>query len=56
MLKQVPIAFLTARKAPEDVKAGIAAGGNDFIVKPFDPAKLLSRVEHWTNRRLPTAV
>ncbi len=51
-LKTVPIAFLTARKAPEDVRAGIAAGGNDFIVKPFDPEKLMSRVEHWTNRRL----
>jgi|SRR5579872_1416195 len=54
-LKQVPVAFLTARKAAADVQAGIAAGGNDFIVKPFDPEKLIGRVLHWTGRRAPTA-
>lgn len=47
----VPIAFLTARKASEDVRAGLAAGGNDFIVKPFNAEKLLARVEHWTSRK-----
>lgn len=51
-IRQVPIAFLTARKTAEDVTRGMQAGGNDFIVKPFDPVKLLERVEHWTNRRL----
>src|SRR5690242_401416 len=39
-LAAVPIAFLTARKASDDVRAGLLAGGNDFIVKPFDPEKL----------------
>jgi CheY-like chemotaxis protein len=51
-LRQVPIAFLTARQTAEDVKAGLQAGSNDFIVKPFDVAKLLDRVRHWTTRRL----
>ncbi|MDR3508535.1 MAG: response regulator [Caulobacteraceae bacterium] len=51
-LRMVPVAFLTARKAVEDVRAGIAAGGNDFIVKPFDPVKLIGRVIHWTGRRV----
>src|SRR5258708_517895 len=32
-LASVPIAFLTARKASDDVRAGLQAGGNDFIVK-----------------------
>jgi CheY-like chemotaxis protein len=50
-----PVAFLTARKAVEDVKAGIAAGGNDFILKPIDPEKLLARVIHWTSRRVSAA-
>jgi len=55
-LDRVPIAFLTARKTPEDVKQGLATGGNDFIVKPFDPAKLLERVAYWTSRSLKPAV
>ena len=50
-VRNVPIAFLTARKASEDVRAGIAAGGNDFIVKPFDAEKLLARVDYWTQRK-----
>jgi two-component system OmpR family response regulator len=50
--KHIPVAFLTARKSPEDVKRGIASGGNDFIVKPFDRVKLLDRIQHWTTRRV----
>ena len=52
LLKTVPVAFLTARKSSEDVREGLAAGGNDFIVKPFDPEKLLARVDHWMGRRI----
>ena len=49
---QVPIAFLTARKTTQDVKSGVAAGGDDFIVKPYDILKLVDRVKHWTGRRV----
>jgi DNA-binding response OmpR family regulator len=51
-LRTVPIAFLTARKTAEDVTAGLSAGGNDFIVKPFDPDKLIERIEYWLTRRM----
>jgi CheY-like chemotaxis protein len=51
-LARVPIAFLTALKRPADVQAGMAAGGNDFILKPFNPVVLLNRVNHWTSQRL----
>jgi CheY-like chemotaxis protein len=54
-LRHIPIAFLTALKSTADVTAGLAAGGNDFIVKPFDPAKLLARVRHWTGRSVGSA-
>lgn len=54
-LRPVPIAFLTARKSSDDVKQGIAAGGNDFILKPFDRERLLARVDHWTRRTVPVA-
>ncbi len=50
--RTIPVAFLTARKEVEDVRTGIAVGGNDFIVKPFDPVKLVNRVVHWTSRRV----
>src|SRR5713101_1821775 len=50
LLRAVPVAFLTALKSPEDVTTGLRAGGNDFIVKPFDPVKLLERIRHWTSR------
>ena len=50
--RSIPVAFLTARKEVEDVRTGIAVGGNDFIVKPFDPVKLVNRVVHWTSRRV----
>ena len=49
-LAQVPVAFLTARKSAQDVRAGLDAGGDDFIVKPFDPQRLIGRVLHWTSR------
>jgi CheY-like chemotaxis protein len=51
-LKSVPIVFLTGRKTGEDVKTCLKVGGNDFIVKPFDPVKLIDRVEYWLGRRL----
>jgi DNA-binding response OmpR family regulator len=33
----------------------MAAGGNDFILKPFDNALLINRVNHWTRQRLNKA-
>lgn len=41
----VPIAFLTARRTPADVKRCITAGGDDFIVKPFKGTQLVERIE-----------
>lgn len=52
-LEHTPIVFLTASKTSEDVRAGVRAGGNDFLVKPFDAQKLLDRLDHWMNRRIP---
>jgi two-component system OmpR family response regulator len=50
-LREVPVAFVTARKTREDVREGMAAGGNDFLVKPYAREHLLARVQHWTSRR-----
>jgi DNA-binding response OmpR family regulator len=48
----VPIVFLTGRNRPEDFRAGIEAGGNDYIVKPFTAITLLQRAGHWANQSL----
>ena len=54
-LSSVPVAFLTPRKTAEDVRTGLAAGGNDFILKPFDIERLRRRVRYWTAQRLKAA-
>jgi CheY-like chemotaxis protein len=51
-LHSVPVAFLTSRNSPEDVKLGLAAGGNDFILKPVAIGRLMERVKYWTTRRV----
>lgn len=40
----VPVLLLTARDALEDRVAGLDAGGDDYIVKPFATEELLARV------------
>ena len=52
VFRHVPIAFLTASKTIEEVKEGMAAGGNDFLTKPIRAEPLLERVKYWTNRSI----
>ncbi len=40
-----PILFLTARDQDADKLEGFAAGGDDYIVKPFSLAELKARIE-----------
>lgn len=40
----VPIVMLTARTDSQDVVAGLEAGADDYVVKPFKPQELLARV------------
>lgn len=39
------IILLTARNATEDLVAGLDAGANDYVGKPFEPAELRARVD-----------
>lgn len=39
------IIFLTAKGATRDEAVGLIAGADDYIVKPFDPGDLLTRVK-----------
>ncbi len=39
-----PVLFLTAKGTPDDVVAGLEAGGDDYITKPFALQELLARI------------
>ncbi len=43
--KHLPIIFLTAEGQKENIQEGIAAGVNDYVVKPFIFADLHKRIE-----------
>lgn len=40
----LPVLFLTARDDTEDVVAGLDAGGDDYVMKPFELPELTARV------------
>lgn len=46
-----PIVILTARGQPDDVIYGLKLGADDYVVKPFDLAELLARVEGMLRRQ-----
>src|SRR5437763_12030720 len=39
-----PVLFLTSRDAADDTVAGLDAGGDDYLVKPFSFSVLLARL------------
>jgi two-component system alkaline phosphatase synthesis response regulator PhoP len=47
-----PILMLTAKDDPKDVIAGIEAGADDYLAKPFDLDELLARVKGLLRRQV----
>ena len=53
----VPVIMLTARTEQQDRIAGLDAGADDYLPKPFGPAELLARIRAVLRRsRLPANV
>ncbi|MCK4177191.1 response regulator transcription factor [Aciditerrimonas ferrireducens] len=50
----VPVVFLTARDATEDRIAGLEAGGDDYLPKPFSLDELVARVRAVLRRSRPS--
>jgi DNA-binding response OmpR family regulator len=43
-LTALPILFVTARAAIDDILHGFHAGADDYLIKPFDPEELVCRL------------
>lgn len=46
----VPVIFLTARDQIDDKLSGFDAGGDDYLVKPFNPDELVARIHSLVKR------
>jgi DNA-binding response OmpR family regulator len=53
---QIPIIMLTARSDDIDVVAGLEAGADDYVIKPFSPRELATRLWTVLARRSPQTV
>ena len=49
--KDLPVLFLTAMGQVEDRVEGLAAGGDDYLAKPFHFSELLARIDALARRR-----
>ena len=54
--KAVPILMLTARGDEADRVAGLDAGADDYIIKPFSTKEMLARIRAVLRRRAPEQV
>ncbi len=51
--KEIPFLFLTAKGQPREKVEVLSAGGDDCIVKPFDPQELNARLQTILRRHYP---
>ncbi|RJS45273.1 response regulator transcription factor [Nocardioides cavernaquae] len=53
--RDVPVVFLTARDSVEDRVAGLTAGGDDYVTKPFSLEEVVARLRGQLRRAGATA-
>jgi two-component system, OmpR family, phosphate regulon response regulator PhoB len=54
--RELPIIMLTARSEEGDKVAGLDAGADDYLTKPFSTQELLARIRAVLRRRMPEAL
>ncbi|WP_341947572.1 response regulator transcription factor [Microbacterium sp. LWH11-1.2] len=52
----VPVLFLTAKDAVEDKIAGISAGGDDYVTKPFNLEEVIVRLRGMARRHVAVSI
>lgn len=50
----LPVLFMTSRSGEDDIVAGLAAGADDYMIKPLRRGELLARVQALLRRAYPT--
>lgn len=48
--KSIPVILLSAKAQTSDLKAGMDAGADDYVTKPFEPLDLIDRVNALLSR------
>jgi len=54
--RDLPVIMLTARADEADKIAGLDAGADDYLTKPFSPKELLARIRAVLRRKAPEAL
>jgi len=53
LTQDIPIIMLTAKVSEDDKVAGLEAGTDDYVIKPFSPRELLARIRAVLRRTSP---
>ncbi len=51
--RQIPVVFLSAKGQESEVKTGLEAGADEYILKPFSPDQLTARIKAILNNHHP---
>jgi DNA-binding response OmpR family regulator len=49
--KAIPVLLLSAKAQVHDIRAGLDAGADDYVTKPFEPSDLVERVTKLLTQR-----
>ena len=52
-LSDAVIIMLSAKAMPSEQAAGMAAGADDYVTKPFDDGELMAKIHAFTQRECP---
>ncbi len=50
LLKNIPVAFLSAKGQEAEIQRGLDVGAADYIVKPFSPDQLTAKIDELLER------